>query len=167
VLDSIDSSFGYWLAGFTDGEGAFMLLRTSDKSHPNWRAWTIPRFAIGLRADDHAVLELIRDTLGLGMVRHKPARGAYKPEASFVVWRIGECLQMVDGWVPTKRPELHHRADYGDPPLCLCGCEGRVKLHGGRGIPHPENQAYARYLRGHHMRTPQSRARIRLAFRGY
>jgi len=224
VLDSIDSSFGHWFAGFTDGEGSFLLLENRNRTHPQWRPSTVPRFSLGQRADDVAVMELIHSTLGMGKLRLNDSTGTRnaKPIIEFNIWRIAECLDVIDlftrfplrakkahqfevwargvneiargsmrdqavidacrtklaslrvydedilaGWTPAERPKLVHRADYGTAPLCLCGCGLPVKVHGGRGIPHPENQSYARFIRGHHMRTPQSRARIRMAFRGY
>jgi hypothetical protein len=227
VLTSIDPSFGHWLAGFTDGEGAFVLARvTSTHGNPHGKTWATARYEITLRADDAATLDLIRDTLGIGTVRATSAASAsrpnQKPALRYAVWRLGECLVLVDfferfplrakkrhqfdiwargvrelakgsfrdeavilacraelaavrvydeavlqGWAPTALRPLVRETDRGEAPNCLCGCGQAVLPHGGRGIPHPDNLLFARFLRGHHARTEASRARVRLRFRGY
>jgi hypothetical protein len=226
VLNSIDPSFGHWLAGFTDGEGAFVLTRvTSKNGNPHGKTWPTGSYQIQLRGDDVATLETIRATLGVGTVRRTSTprdRPNQKPMARYSVWRIGECLDIVElftrfplrakkahqfeiwahgireiakgsfrddgfidacraelaaariyddavlqGWTPTPlRPQMRD-TDRGDAPNCLCGCGEPVLPHGGRGIPHPDNLLFARFLRGHHARTEASRARVRLRFRGY
>ena len=55
-----DSGFGHWLSGFTDGEGCFSY-------HKNSNGY-VPQFAIAIRDDDMAVLEAIKDTLGVGII---------------------------------------------------------------------------------------------------
>lgn len=63
---------GDYIAGFVDGEGCFYLTYRSDTRHerlgaPKYFRWT-PYFAILLREDDLAILELIRNTLGCGKI---------------------------------------------------------------------------------------------------
>lgn len=47
-----------WFAGFTDGEGSFQIRRCED----GYRY--VPRFSIGLRADDVAILEALHQEFG-------------------------------------------------------------------------------------------------------
>lgn len=202
-----------------------MLTRvTATKGNPHGKTWPTARFEITLRADDVATLDLIRDTLDIGNVHeHSSAskiRPNTKPAVRYAVWRVGECLDIVDlftcfplrakkahqfdiwscgvqeiargafrddalidacrtelaqarvydqtvldGWCPTPREALRHQADRGAAPDCLCGCGQPVLPHGGRGIPHPDNQSFARFRRGHHMRSEAQRQRIRNIFR--
>jgi len=56
-LLEIDDAFGYWVAGFIDGEGSFIIS-------PNGT----PIFSISLRNDDEPVLQLIKQKLGIGSI---------------------------------------------------------------------------------------------------
>lgn len=63
--------FGHWLSGFAAGEACFFLrVNLRDRCRPNPQA----RFDIHLRADDGAVLRLIRSYWQAGHVRTRPAR---------------------------------------------------------------------------------------------
>ena len=83
----MDDGFGHWFAGFTDGEGCFFISRQD-----------IPRFSLGLRADDWQVLEYARAQLGIGIVRrHNASPGSnQKPSAVFEVWRSAEQMRLVE-----------------------------------------------------------------------
>jgi hypothetical protein len=70
----VPDEFGYWLAGFTDGEGCFAARIQSFKDGS--RALET-HFTIGLRADDRAILEEIQRVLGIGTI--KTRRGHYSP----------------------------------------------------------------------------------------
>lgn len=219
-MEDMDS-FGHWLAGFVDGEGAFVIARVGSRvgkyGNPHGKTWPNARFEITLRADDLGVLETIRETLGIGkIVAHSAAslaRPNTKPSARYAVWRIADCLLVcewferyplrgkkrhqfaiwkqavreiakggmrddalidryraelaaarvydqtfLDGWTPDPiLPKLTHRADYGEAPLCLCGCGQPTKPRASQlGIPHPDNQAYRRFLAGHNRRPHAS-----------
>ncbi len=99
-MNRIDDSFGHWLAGFTDGEGAFVITRPTRPSAPHVRVWPNCRYEVSLRADDYAALVAIRDTLGFGNlnIHTKPnlqrpnEKGAFR----YVVARIGDCLNIVE-----------------------------------------------------------------------
>lgn len=58
-VDSIEASFGYWFSGLVDGEGCFQIFRANKTGYAC-------SFHIAMRADDTPVLELARDTLGIG-----------------------------------------------------------------------------------------------------
>lgn len=100
----MDDSFGHWLAGFTDGEGAFVICRVTTRkgksAGSNVRTWPNCRFQIGLRVDDAAILTTIRDTLGFGSVYYKRLTASSKPNtqasAQYVVQRIDDCLRIVE-----------------------------------------------------------------------
>lgn len=59
--DLVAPSFGYWFAGFTDGEGCFQIHQ-KNAPNPSWCC----TFAIALRADDIDVLEGIGRWLTIG-----------------------------------------------------------------------------------------------------
>jgi len=61
----LDDAFGYWFAGFTDGEGCF----TFDTHRSNYGlVYYLPRFAIHLRVDDLPLLNTIAERIGVGKV---------------------------------------------------------------------------------------------------
>lgn len=64
---NIDPAFGYWLAGFADGEGCFRIHR-----HP--RGYYACFFEIKLRSDDRPILEDIRNQLGVGSIYDQGCR---------------------------------------------------------------------------------------------
>lgn len=102
--DDLTDDFGHWLAGFTDGEGAFVICRVTTRrgkaAGSSVRTWPNCRFEIGLRADDIEILRTIRDTLGVGnLYVKKPnfsARPGTKMAAVFIVHRIDDCLRIVE-----------------------------------------------------------------------
>lgn len=85
--------FGNWLAGFTDGEGCFLLQ--SGNRHGKWTGFTAT-FRIKLRADDLPILEKIRDYMNCGTLdmvnasRKKERRD--KPQALFAVRAVPDLL---------------------------------------------------------------------------
>jgi hypothetical protein len=64
----VPPDFGNWLAGFIDGEGSFQI-----REHTRSQALAC-QLHIKLRRDDEAILHEIRQTTGLGRVRHDAAR---------------------------------------------------------------------------------------------
>lgn len=95
----MDDAFGHWLAGFTDGEAAFVIARVSSRNgNPNLRTWPNCRYEISLRGDDGAILRTIRDTLGYGSLYvHTPASRADKsPAVRYSVHRVEDCLKVVE-----------------------------------------------------------------------
>lgn len=83
---TIDPYFGSWLAGFVDGEGCFTI-----KHHTSSFG---TQFSIELRADDAAVLEQIRDTLGIGSIHRRDREG----RSSFAAWVVSskaDCERLV------------------------------------------------------------------------
>lgn len=97
--DGITDDFGHWLAGLTDGEGAFVVTRVSARGN-NWKTWPNCRFQIQLRADDGEILRTIQATLGLGNLYHKRVTLASRPNTQgavqYVVHRIDDCLRVVE-----------------------------------------------------------------------
>lgn len=76
-------AFGFWLSGFVDGEGYFILKRHAERS----AADGIRRdasFGIDLRLDDLVVLEKIQLFLGCGKISIRQRNGA-NPQASYQV----------------------------------------------------------------------------------
>jgi len=61
-----DDSFGHWFSGLVDGEGCFHArahVREKDGAH-----CLVVYFTVKLRADDTPMLEIVRDTLGVGRI---------------------------------------------------------------------------------------------------
>lgn len=83
-----DAGFGYWLAGFTDGEGCFLVQRHERGTHTC-------AFQIKLRRDDRAVLERIRRFVGHGTVRDADGEGSSSPQAVYVVQDKEGCEALV------------------------------------------------------------------------
>jgi len=83
-----DAAFGYWLAGFTDGEGRFRVQR-----HP--RGTHSCSFQIKLRRDDRSALERIRRFVGHGTVRQVEGDGNSNPQAVYVVQDKAGCEVLV------------------------------------------------------------------------
>lgn len=92
---NLPSRFGDWLAGFTDGEGSFMLycLTSGNERRANMA------FSISLRDDDLETLRYIQETLKIGRVeRHKrptPLRGNEKPIAKYTVRRKSDLKHVI------------------------------------------------------------------------
>jgi hypothetical protein len=60
----IDSDFGNYLAGFTDGEGTFIIV-PDFRNRENYKT----AFSISLRADDRKILEEFKRVLKVGHIR--------------------------------------------------------------------------------------------------
>src|SRR5690348_2560353 len=78
-----DPTFGHWLAGFTDGEGCFTIIKNGSRFGC--------KFEISLRDDDLQILEEIRDYLGVGVIYFRP-----KPQATYRVHRKQDCAVIQD-----------------------------------------------------------------------
>lgn len=80
-------AFGHWLAGFTAGEGTFDLVRCKYPQPRGRYAWYwSPRFRIGLRDDDAAILEECHRRYGGNLQRHKASKTS-NTKAS-ITWAI-------------------------------------------------------------------------------
>lgn len=85
----MEDGFGHWLAGFIDGEGCFTIIQHINGS------WEI-KFYLTLRDDDISILETIQNQLGIGRIYRTRAHGTSRPQASWRVTRIRECLQFIE-----------------------------------------------------------------------
>lgn len=95
-MKEINDAFGNWLAGFTDGDGCFGIeKRKRDNPCAKYKC----RFQIALRDDDKAILEEIRDTLGIGSISDKPVSPSClpntQPQSRFRVEAINDCAELV------------------------------------------------------------------------
>ena len=91
----IPDDFGHWCAGFTDGEGSFLIAF-------NKRSNTYsPRFHLGLRADDADILYKMKDILGIGStIRQKGSYDdrygkTHNPQFFFAIGSIRACASLV------------------------------------------------------------------------
>ena len=83
-----DVGFGYWLAGFTDGEGCFRVHKHSRGTHSC-------AFQIKIRYDDKAVLERIRKFVGFGRIDDEKPRNGSKKQSRYVVDNKDGCEAIV------------------------------------------------------------------------
>jgi len=78
--------FGYWLSGFTDGEGTFLYSNSNESRHA--------KFKINLRDDDLTILEAIKSYWGMGHIYRQGfrQRGSYltRPSASYEVFNLDD-----------------------------------------------------------------------------
>lgn len=95
-MNEITDAFGYWLAGFTDGEGSFLIGKRNGRGpYASYRCG----FQIKLRDDDRAILSKIRNILGIGKIYNSSARicgsHVHRPTVDFHVYSFNECAQLV------------------------------------------------------------------------
>lgn len=86
-----------WFAGFADGEGSFQLVRKY-VGRPAVPVGYAPRFYIGLRADDVAILDALQREFG-GRVRYderRGERGNRNPRFGWMVDRKSDLTGLVD-----------------------------------------------------------------------
>lgn len=83
-----DVGFGYWLAGFTDGEGHFRVQRHERGSHTCV-------FQIKTRDDDRAALERIRRFVGAGVIYEGEGSGNANPQCAYIVQDKEGCARIV------------------------------------------------------------------------
>lgn len=94
-MNKVTDAFGYWFAGFTDGEGCFAIGK--DKRKSSCAKYNC-QFSITLRDDDKAILELIRDTLGFGRICDIPNYSCnpnVHVQARLDVCAISQCAKLV------------------------------------------------------------------------
>ena len=87
----MNDAFGYWFAGFADGEGSFYL---SQKRNNSFSAG----FSITQREDELPLLKYIRQELGFGKIYIKNVRGSFagsKPQVRLSISDRGNCLRLV------------------------------------------------------------------------
>jgi hypothetical protein len=87
----VDDAFGHWFAGFTDGEGSFIIMRQRTAAGAEkFNCF----FALALRCDDGAVLQEIRDELGFGRINRFNKPGAQQQDVLRVAAKA-DCLRLV------------------------------------------------------------------------
>ena len=80
----------WWITGFTDAEGSFqIILRYDTRLKINWRVG--PAFQIKLHIKDIAILEEIKNTLGVGTITKDRLN-----TANFNVWSVKELQVIID-----------------------------------------------------------------------
>jgi len=102
-MNEIDSAFGYWFAGLTDGEGSFMIRRENNSRHGyRYTSYTYyPVFGMNLRLDEAPILQMVASQLSLGSVYTATAKltrskGINKSDQAFFVVVRKPCLSIVN-----------------------------------------------------------------------
>jgi hypothetical protein len=84
-------AFGYWLSGFVDGEGCFMLQARGDQSRQTGCA----RFTLGLRSDDTQILEMIQSYWNVGRIHVTGRKKDIFPQVAFQVCHLKDLIDVV------------------------------------------------------------------------
>lgn len=88
---NISDAFGYWFAGFFDGEGHLGVFSRLQGIYTE-RRLTIQ---IMLRDDDTDVITRIKDNIGVGRAYADKGRGTTNPKATFRVEKIEDLAQVI------------------------------------------------------------------------
>jgi site-specific DNA-methyltransferase (adenine-specific) len=83
-----DAAFGYWFAGFTDGEGHFRVQKHERGTHTC-------AFQLKLRDDDLAALERIKRFVGYGSISFVEGDGSSNRQAVYVIQNKDGCDRLV------------------------------------------------------------------------
>jgi len=95
----VSADLGHWLAGFIDGEGSFIIARYKQKGGAIRHC--SPRFHLGLRDDDSAIIQEINERLGFGaIVRQRPLwddryGNRHNPVTFFQLNSYVDCMKLV------------------------------------------------------------------------
>jgi len=72
------SQQSWWVTGFADAEGMFVITITKTKTRGNKSGWTVrPSFSIGLHVRDRALLDSIQAFFGVGNIRSNKATNSF------------------------------------------------------------------------------------------
>jgi len=86
---SIDDAFGYWLAGFVDGEGCFVIKR-----EPGGGRYAC-NFKLALRLDDASIIRDIYQRTGIGQIYLGKPRGNTQASIRWMVTNKHDCLRLI------------------------------------------------------------------------
>jgi hypothetical protein len=92
-IDTLNPFFCNWIAGFTDGEGCFMI--SIDKRRSTFRC----RFHLELRSDDKCILQQIVKELGIGIAqpsKRKQKNEKTKPAFRYIIQNKESCLKLCE-----------------------------------------------------------------------
>lgn len=85
--------FGHWLAGFLDGEAAFVINKRKRDGYHSY----VPTMKVALRSDDRPILEEASRRLGVGSVFDLAFRNTNQhPQVAWSVHRRSDCLALVE-----------------------------------------------------------------------
>ena len=139
---AVSDAFGYWFAGFFDGEGSIIAFTrpTKDPRYAEYRLGV----RIQVRDDDAQLITRIYDNLQVGRVAHHPGHGKTNPTVSWTCERVEDLAEVI---VPLfDRYPLHSKKakEYAIwKPIVL---QRYITTLGGysnrRGIPDDERAAF-------------------------
>lgn len=111
-----DAAFGHYISGFTDGEGAFILIasrKARDSKRVKAGTWQRDcRFQLKLRYDDAAILYAIREYFGAGNILFGKAYKTAKPQIKLVVNGCLNCYRKILPHFDKYQLRAKKRADY-------------------------------------------------------
>jgi hypothetical protein len=85
----VPSEFGYWLAGFTDGEGCFAI---TPARQGRWTIW----FRINVREDERDTMAYIATATGLGSVMPIHQGGSPNAQIAWFVCAKAEVIRLAE-----------------------------------------------------------------------
>lgn len=93
----IDACFGYWLAGFTDGEGCFIINRAKRRRRPTGKVYYTYtcRFRINQRDDNAQVLRDCHTHTGVGKLWSCKRHKGTNPSMAWECATKAHCLRIV------------------------------------------------------------------------
>lgn len=100
-MTSIDSNFGHWFAGITDGEGSFGVYRSAFKlKNGELKSFYYSRYSLHLRLDDLPLLEYVKHNLGVGKISIDKGGNDYgfteNPNATYLVGNPIDLLKIIE-----------------------------------------------------------------------
>jgi hypothetical protein len=101
-----DSDYGHWLAGFIAAEGSFTIIRRTDLYRGRPRTACRVQFLLGLRDDDTAVLQQVRETTGIGSLQARVASGTSRPKCVWCVRNKADVARPKCVWRVQSKPDV-------------------------------------------------------------
>jgi hypothetical protein len=123
--EDYDASFGYWLAGFIDGEGCFRIQKHA-------RGSATCTFQIKVRDDDEAIIRRARDFLGAGTITRENGDGNQNPQIKWIVQDKAGCTELVALLTrfPLRAKKLRDFLHWAEAVTEWCGMERGNRWHG-------------------------------------
>lgn len=90
-MSTWDPTADSWAAGFIDGEGCFVITRSAGGRSTS----LVPRFALGLRADEAPVLRQLAEAFG-GSISFSPASRGSQPRTTWTIGSKADLRRLVD-----------------------------------------------------------------------
>ena len=91
----MNDAFGYWLAGFMDGESCFTIYRNpgfGNREHGSWSCM----MSLSLRDDDSRLIRRIHQLTKIGDLLERPSQARAQPQLEWRVRRKADCFRLIE-----------------------------------------------------------------------